>query len=105
MQRAHVIRGRHQELYQEFQPLDQHRLDTVAFAGSTSRLLPGEASRCFDPITVTVEGPFYVTGQRGDCIPQITPTGSLSTPENTGGLDRPSEMCPTPNSTLTSERL
>lgn len=110
MQRAHVNRGINQEFYQEFQTLYHHHLDTVAankkcFAVSTSRLLPNEASICLDPITVTVEGTFYVTGQRGDCIPQITPTGSLSTPENTGGLNRPSEMCPTPNSMLTSERL
>lgn len=110
MQRAHVIRGMNQEFYQEFQTLYQHHLYSVAaykkcFAVSTSRLLPSEASICLDPITVTVEETFYVTGQRGDCIPQITPTGSLSTPENTGGLKRPSEMCPTPNSMLTSERL
>lgn len=41
----------------------------------TSRLLPSGASIYLDPLTVTVEGTFYVTGKRGDCIPQITPTG------------------------------
>lgn len=41
----------------------------------TSRFLPSGASIYLDPVTVTVEGTFYVTGKRGDCIPQITPTG------------------------------
>lgn len=59
-----------------------------------------------DPVTVTAEGPSYVSAQGEACIPQMTPTVSLSTP--TDAHTRPEEAIPvvppTPYCSLTYGR-